>query len=139
MIREDYIIRLIRQLVEALARIAGFRKAGEYERAMQEVGRAWDELGVPRELLLATDRDTAVSLVREPAKARVAAQLLAEEAHVMHAKGDPLNAALLRRRAIELVVHARDTEPGADDDDAAIAELARYLTPADLADTLHRD
>lgn len=138
MIREDYIIRLIRQLVEALARIAGFRKRGEYERAMQEVGRAWDELGVPRELLLATDRDTAVSLVREPAKARVAAQLLAEEAYVMHAKGDPLNAAALRRRAIELLVHARDTEPAADDD-AAIAELARYLTPADLADTMHRD
>ena len=140
MIREDFIMRLIRQLVEALARIAGFRKRGEYDRALQEVEHAWEELGVPRELVLATDRETLVSLLREPAKQRVAAELLAEEAHVVQAKGDPLHAAALRRRAVELFAAARESDPSAGaDDDASIAELARYLPPAVLTDALRRE
>jgi hypothetical protein len=137
-IREDYIMRLIRQLIDAIARIAGFRKRGEYDRALQEVARAWDDLGVPRELVLATDRETLLSLLREPAKQRIAAELLAEEAHVVQAKGDPLHAAALRRRAIELFASARDAEPTADDD-GAIAELARHLPPSVVTDTLRRD
>jgi hypothetical protein len=78
MIREDYLMRLIRQLVDALARIAGYRKQGEYDRAMAEVARAWEELGVPRDLVTATDGQTLAELLREPARQRVAAELLAE-------------------------------------------------------------
>jgi hypothetical protein len=137
MIREDYLMRLIRQLVDALARIAGYRKQGEYDRAMAEVARAWEELGVPRDLVTATDGQTLAELLREPARQRVAAELLAEEAHVMHAKGDPLNAGVLRRRAIELFAAAlaQDWQAG---DDAAIVEVGRHLAPADLTDALNK-
>jgi len=136
-IREDYLMRLIRQFVDMLARIAGFRRRGEYERAQVEIGRAWEELGVPYELIVAADRDVAVSLLREPDRMRLAAALLAEQAHVTHAKGDPLNASVLRRRAIELLATARERAPRDDDQDAAmIAELGRYLSPAVLTETL---
>lgn len=125
MIREDYIIRLIKQLAGFVARIAGYRKRGDYERAMQEVGSAWSNITeVPRELVDATDSQTLASLLREPQKMRCAAQLLAEEARVMIARGDPLNASVLRARAFELYEIARAQDPQ-DDDDAVMAELAR--------------
>lgn len=136
MIREDYLIRLIRQLADAIARIAGFRKRGEYVRAHQEVAKAWDTLDVPRELVNATDADTLASLLREPGKLRAAAELLAEEAQLTQAQGDPLNAGALRMRAIELLARARVIEPDAGDD-VAIAELGRYLAPADLSTALN--
>jgi hypothetical protein len=125
MLREDYIIRLIKQLADAIARIAGLRQRGDYVRAQQEVDRAWAEvLDLPRELVDATDPATLASLLREPDKMRVAAQLLAEEARVMIARGDPLNASVLRARARELYVEARTRDPR-DDDDNAILELSR--------------
>jgi hypothetical protein len=137
-IRDDYLIRLIRQFVEALARIAGFRRRGEYERAQVEIGRVWDELGVPRELIVTTDRETAAGLLREPDRMRTAAMLLAEEAHVMQAKGDPLHAAMLRRRAVELLIRARERDPSGDDD-VMIAELGRHLPPAVLTEAIAPD
>jgi len=133
--QEDYVIRLIRQFVDAIARIAGFRKRGEYERASAEIGRAWEELGVPRELVLATDGETLAALLRDADKQRVAAELLAEEAHVVHAKGDPLHAGALRMRAIELLVRARAKDADLNDD-AQLAEIGRHLAPADLASAM---
>ena len=135
MIREDYLMRLIRQLVDAIARITGYRKQGDYDRAMANVGLAWEELGIPRELVTATDAATLAELLRDPAKQRIVAELLAEEAHVMHAKGDPLNAGVLRLHAIQLFAAARAQDPHAEDD-ATIAEFGRHLPPADLSDAL---
>lgn len=129
--QEDYVIRLIRQFVDAIARIAGFRKRGEYERASVEIGRAWEELGVPHELVLATDGATLAQLLREPDKQRIAAQLLAEEAYVVHAKGDPLHAGVLRMRAVELLARARASDADANDD-VLLAELGRHLAPSDF-------
>lgn len=130
--QEDYVIRLIRQFVDAIARIAGFRKRGELERARVEIGRAWEDLGVPHDLVLATDGETLAELLREPAKQRVAAQLLGEEAHVVHAKGDPLHASALRMRAVELLACARASDPDANDD-ALLTELGHHLAPADFS------
>lgn len=126
MIREDYIIRLIKQLAAFLARIAGHRKRGEYTQALDEMNRAWtDILDVPRELVDATDPETLAALLREPAKMRLAGRLLAEEALVMTSKGDPLNASVLRARAVELFITARTLDPTDAADDDAILELSR--------------
>jgi hypothetical protein len=122
---EDYIIRLIKQLGAFLARIIRHRERGDHARAMTEIGDAWCHvLGVPRELVDATDPATLIELLREPDKLRLAARLLAEEAHVMTSRGDPLNAGILRARAIELMIAARDREPSPDDD-TIIMELSR--------------
>jgi hypothetical protein len=138
MIREDYIIRLIKQLVAALARIVAKRQAGEYEAALAEAGKVWDDLigQPPRELVDMVDTHTLAGMLKEPARMRVAAQLLIEEGRSYAGKGDPVHAAVCYRRAFELYLEARVLEP-ADDDDAVLAELAR-LVPANQLDERYR-
>jgi hypothetical protein len=133
MFREDYIIRLIKQVVDFVARLAGLRLEGRYDEAITEAGKGWDELiGHPRTLVDVTDSPTLASLLREPAKIRAAAQLLLEEGRAHEGKGDAAHAAVCYRRAFELTLEARAIEPSPDDG-AAIAELAR-LVPATQLD-----
>jgi hypothetical protein len=138
MLRDDYIIRLIKQLGAVLARIAGKRKAGELDAALQEAGKGWDDLigQPPRELVDVLDTHTLAEMLREPAKMRAAAQLLIEEGHVHAAKHNPVHAAICYRRAWELYLEARLIEPS-DDDAAAMSELAR-LVPANQLDARYR-
>jgi hypothetical protein len=138
MLRDDYIIRLIKQLGHFLARIAGKRSAKDYEGAIQECGKAWDELlGHPRELVDVVDSHTLAGMLKEPAKIRVAAQLLVEEGRSFAGKGDPVHAAVCYRRAWELYLEAGVIEPDAGDA-AAISELAR-LVPANQLDARYRN
>lgn len=138
MIREDYIIRLIKQLAAAIARIAGKRQAGEYEAALAEAGKAWDDLigQPPRELVDMVDTHTLAGMLKEPARMRVAAQLLIEEGRSYAGKGDPVHATVCYRRAFELYLEARVLEPD-DEDHAVLAELAR-LVPANQLDERYR-
>ncbi|HEU4612414.1 MAG TPA: hypothetical protein VFS15_10070 [Kofleriaceae bacterium] len=138
MLREDYIIRLIKQLGAFLARIAGKRREGDFEGALDEAGKAWDDLigQPPRELVDVLDTHTLADLLGEPAKMRVAARLLVEEGRAYAGKGDPAHAAICYRRAWELYLEARVVEPS-DEDEAAISELAR-LVPANQLDPRYR-
>ena len=132
MIREDYLMRLIRQLAEVLARAAGFNTRRKYDEAVDELQRAWEELlETPRNLLEVVDDATLAELLREPAKMRIAAQLLAEEARAIAGKGDPVNAAVLSKRAMRLYASASVLDP-TEDDDAAILELSRAVPPGAL-------
>jgi tetratricopeptide (TPR) repeat protein len=139
MFRDDYLIRLIKQLAAFVARIAGKREAGEYQAALAEAGKAWEELigQPPRELVELVDTHTLAGLLKEPAKMRVAAQLLIEEGRAYAGKGDPAHATVCYRRAFELYLEARVLEPS-DDDTAVIGELAR-LVPANLLDARYRE
>ncbi|HEY5948449.1 MAG TPA: hypothetical protein VIV40_23290 [Kofleriaceae bacterium] len=138
MLRDDYIIRLIKQLGAFLSRIAGRRKAGDFEGALQEVGKGWDDLigQPPRELVDVLDTRTLAEMLKEPVKMRVAAQLLTEEGRARAGKGDPVHAAICYRRAWELYLEARLIEPS-DDDAEAMSELAR-LVPANQLDPRYR-
>jgi hypothetical protein len=127
MFREDYIHRLIRQLVEAIARIAGLNRRGDHDRALAESEQAWGKLlDAPRDLIDAVDVPTLASMLRDPEKMRIAAQLLHEEGRALAGKGDPLHAALRYRRAMELILEARAIEPS-DADDAMIMELSSVV------------
>lgn len=129
MIREDYLIRLIRQATEVIARAAGFSTRRRYDDAVDALARGWDELlGTPRDLLEVVDDATLADLLREPARMRVAAGLLGEEARAVAGKGDPVHAAVLSRRAMRLFAAASALEPSADDD-AHILELSRAVVP----------
>jgi hypothetical protein len=70
---------MIRQLAEALARIAGLRRAGMLDEAAEELDAAFASLGGidPR---LARDGDPAVllQLVQDPARREALARLLEE-------------------------------------------------------------
>jgi hypothetical protein len=138
MLRDDYIIRLIKQLAAFLARMVSKRKAGDYDGAIAEAGKAWDDLvgQPPRDLVDVVDTHTLAELLKEPAKMRVAAQLLIEEGRSYAGKGDPVHATVMYRRAFELYLEARAIEPG-DDDEAVIGELAR-LVPANQLDERYR-
>jgi len=136
MYREDYLMRMIRQLAEALARIAGLRKAGDLRQALDAVDRLYDELGIPRELVDVVDTPTLAGMLGRPDKIRAAAMLLWEEGHLYKAKGDPLAAFAKYRRAHELFLEARAQDPQAEDD-SAILELSRVV-PAQHLDPRYR-
>lgn len=138
MLRDDYIIRLIKQFAAFVARIVGKREAGDFDGALAESGRAWDDLigQPPRELVDVIDTKTLADLLKEPAKLRVAAKLLIEEGRSYAGKGDPVHASVCYRRAWELYLEARLIEPG-DDDAEVMSELAR-LVPANQLDPRYR-
>lgn len=131
MYREDYIMRLIRQIAEAIARIAGLRKAGELDRAIDAADRLYEELGIPRDLIDVVDSTTLADMLGRADKIRGCAMLLWEEGHIFKAKGDPLTAFAKYRRAHELFLEARAREPHPDDDNA-ILELSRLAPARDL-------
>ena len=88
-------MRLIRQLGEALQRIAGYNRKKDYAKALAEAERAWGELlELPRELIDVLDSPTLAEMLREPDKIRIASQLLAEEGVALAGKGDPATAAI---------------------------------------------
>jgi hypothetical protein len=130
MIREDYLMRLIRQFVEALARMVRLREKGDLSGAREAADQLYDSLGIPRELVDVVDAPTLASMLRSPDKIRAGARLLWEEGRILEAGGDPLTAHARYRRARELFVIARDLEP-TEDDEAAILELSR-AAPAHL-------
>ncbi|HEY1553410.1 MAG TPA: hypothetical protein VGF94_01190 [Kofleriaceae bacterium] len=130
--REDYLIRLIKQVAEFVGRIAGHTKRLEFAAAIDEANRAWTDLfDVPRELVDRLDGPTLASMLREPDKMRCAAELLAEEAKAYAGTRDPAHAALCYRRAFELYLEARALDPR-DSDDAAIFELSRLVPPSEI-------
>lgn len=123
--RSDYLMRLVRQLVDFLARISGYNRRGEHDKALAEAARAWDDLlDVPRELVDVTDTPTLAGMLRDPAKMRAAAQILIEEGKAFAGKRDPMTASLRYRKALELYLEARviAPEPG---DDPVMFELSR--------------
>lgn len=131
MIRQDWILRVIEQLAAFIAKVAGFVEKGDYDRALDESARAWDELGVPRPVVDRVDAPTLASLLRTPAYMRAAASLLALEAQAYAGKSDPVHAALCYRRAYELYLEARAQDPQPEDD-AAIFELSRRVPPSEV-------
>lgn len=150
MLRDDYLIRLIKQLGAALARIAGRRKGRDFEGALDETGKAWDDLigQPPRELVDILDTHTLAEMLKDPSRMRVAAKLLVEEGRAHAGKGDPVHAALAYRHAYELLLEVRaaaaaeaiDSDEArelADDDEGMMIELAR-LVPANQLDERYR-
>src|SRR5262245_27161250 len=119
MFREDYLIRMFQEIAEALARIAGLNRRRQYDSALQDAGRTWDELfDVPRDLAERLDTRTLVGMLREPAKMRAASQLIAAEARTHEAKADGASAKVCFRRALALRLEAREREPRPEDEDA---------------------
>lgn len=125
-------MRLVKQLADFVARIAGYRQKGEFERAQAEVERARDELlGLPAGLIDVLDTPTLVDMLRHPDKLRAAARLFWEEGLILRARRDPLTATARFRRAFELYLEARAIDP-TEDDTSAILELSRLLPASEL-------
>jgi hypothetical protein len=125
--RQDYLLRMIEQLAEAVRRIAGLRRAGDFAAARKSAEDEWEKLlGLSHDLVNVVDTPTLASMLREPANMRVAAHLLVEEARALASGGDPIHATLRYRTALELVLEARALEPKTEDDEM-ILELSRVV------------
>jgi hypothetical protein len=135
-IRDDYLIRQIKQVAQALARLLGLRRAGQYDEALELTESLYEELGIPRGLHDVVDTPTLASMLRSAEKMRVAAQVFVEEGHIFKATGDPLAAFKCYRHAHELILEARAMDPVAEDE-TMLLELAR-LAPAHLLDERYR-
>jgi hypothetical protein len=134
-IREDYLLRMIQQLADAVARMAARRTSGQLEQALREGEAAYDLLGVPRELCDVLDSPALADRLRDPDKIRAMARLAWEEGRIWGAKGDPRAGLARMRRALELFLEARARAPadGDEADAAAILELSRIVPAEHLA------
>lgn len=120
-------MRLIKQLADAVARMAGYNRRHEYDRALREADRAWEDLiDVPRAMVDVVDTPTLAAMLRDADKIRLASQIVAEQARALAGTGDPVTAALRFARAMELRLEARALAP-VDDDGAALLELSRHV------------
>ena len=78
MLRDDWVMRMVRQLAAALARIAGLRQAGLLDEAAETLDEAFTQLGVDPRLAGAADAATLLALTSDPARREALARLLAE-------------------------------------------------------------
>ena len=132
MFREDYVMRLIRQVAEFVRRMVKRSEDGDYDGALAEADRAYsDLLGMPPKLADRLDSATMASLLGTADRIRAGARLSWEEGHVYKARRDPLTAFKRYRRAHELYLEARAMDPR-EDDDSAILELSRMVHARDL-------
>jgi len=142
MYNEDYLLRMFEQIVDTVAHLVGFHtlveiaqlnRGGAHDEALAAIDRAWDDLlPGPRGLARAIDTAMLAALLREPAKLRLAVQLLGEEARAHAGNGDAARAADRYRRAIELLLEARAARPD-DQDLAVLRELSAVVPRAVLA------
>jgi tetratricopeptide (TPR) repeat protein len=132
MFRQDYLMRMVDQLVLFIAHVTGLNNKGEHDKALVAADQAWSKLlDAPLELIRTVDSPTLAAMLREPAKIRAGAQLAYEEGRALAGRGDPMHAELRYRRAMELVLEARAIDPD-EQDDAAIFELSRLVPSATL-------
>lgn len=125
--RQDYLMRMIEQLAEAIRKMVGLRESRDYAAARDTAERAWEDLlGLSHDLLNVMDTRSLAALLKEPAKMRVAAKLLDEEARALAGGGDPIHAAMRTRTAFELMLEARALDPQPEDDEV-ILELSRRV------------
>jgi hypothetical protein len=136
LIKNDYIMRLIEQVVRAIARMLQLTEKGEFDQAIKKADDVYDMLGVNKDLLDAMDTPSLANLLGHPDKMRLVARVCREEARVHKMKGDPLSAQNRNRKALELFLEARAADPQPDDYDD-IAQLVDKV-PQDVLDSRYR-
>jgi hypothetical protein len=108
MFTEDYILRMIRMASMVMARILGFKRAGQYDRAFQEIDQALEQLlGLPHNLIYAMDDDSLLDLFVTQEQLDIdrlwlVADLFKENGEMWAQKGNPAESRLHYQRAMTL-------------------------------------
>ncbi len=109
MITNDYIMRLVKQLGEAIVNISKLRKRKEYVQAHEAVGDACDELlGHQPQFLDVLDAANAARMLSRWFKIKAYASLLEADAQIYAAEGDAERASQIRLRALEVYLEGID-------------------------------
>jgi hypothetical protein len=132
MIRNDYIMRLIQQVAEAIARMLDAAERGEVESAKNEAKEAYHLVGVPPELMSRMDSHALAQFCGRAFKIRLLSQIAWKEAEILRSAGDPMNALNLQIKAVELLLEAQRMEP-LSEDEANLQEMFRHVPTKLLA------
>ena len=95
MFQRDYLLRVIQQAAEAIARAIRALRAKDPEEAEQQLGEGYAALGLDREMLLLLDSQTLQRQLGEDEKIAIAGRLLLADAQLCDARGE--RKAALRR------------------------------------------
>ena len=123
--REDYLLRMIRELGAVIARMLGQRQGGQLHEAMQTLDDAQGELlGPHAEVVPRVDSATAAHILADPRRIAAYARVLHERAALLRLQGDEAGAAPTAQRADDLAREAMARAQGAE------KEIAEILGPA---------
>jgi hypothetical protein len=107
MVERDYILRMIQQLAQALARVLGLKRAGKLDEALAAVRETADGIFGPLlRTVDALDAQSAASLLGSREKIDAYAALTEEEGSIHALKGDERRAGACFRRALTLYLEA---------------------------------
>ncbi len=116
MLQRDYLMRLVQQATEAMARAAGQRKEGKRLDARRTLDGALVDLLERHATLFAhLDAPTAARMLADPDRVRMAARIVASQAEIADEQGDSFEAHSLRARAVALYTEAKKAGARPDD------------------------
>jgi len=102
-LQRDWLMRLLQEMLEAVAAAASKREKGDLAGASRDLDVAWSRLSaMPRRMLDALDVLSLARVLGAREKVEVGVRLLEEEAALLEAKGKPADAEARRRRALAL-------------------------------------
>ncbi len=103
----DYVMRLVKQLVELIAIVLRLKGAGKMNEAVQALENGClSLLGIPYSALALVDSKSAADLLSEPTRIAAFARLLEERAAIEEESGDLLAASARRVHALEVYLEA---------------------------------
>lgn len=88
MLRQDFVLRAIHQLGEALARIVGLRREDKQVEALEAIARAKDALPLVPGMVDQLSVPDLISTLEDEALTRQLAQLYQHEAELHYQRGD---------------------------------------------------
>lgn len=101
---DDYVMRMIKQLTEAIASIVRKLRGGDIDDAARELDQAYDDLlEHNRSFLDMVDTKTLATLLGSSEKVRLLSQLSSIEADIAETRGDTAATTRLRTRAAQLL------------------------------------
>lgn len=128
MFRDDWLLRVIQEVADALARIVAKKKAGQHEEALEEVDEAMRELmGRNASLVRVLDAATIAHMCPNAQTVRALADLRREEADLKERLGERAAARQAAGNALALYELALERAEGAMDDDPALHEAMEWL------------
>ena len=125
MLREDYLLKLVRQAAEAIARALKLSDEERHDEAARELAEAWQRLlKMPRDLFFMLDERTVSESIGDAATVRVAARACVAEARLLERRGDRAGARTRHRRALSLYGHVGVGDAPEDAEALAAAKAA---------------
>jgi hypothetical protein len=101
MLQRDYLMRMIEQFVQAIGRMLGLAKSGQFEDARTELDAAYAGLGISRRMIERLD-DASLQLLLGDDKLRILVMLLDAEAELLTLEGKHAEARSTKARAAQL-------------------------------------